>query len=276
MQEEVSEIIFKIKKNSCLNLIEMHTLNVYRFLACPAFLNKNKEEPFPQGNSLVNSTFYFSCVQHFPITPKAKLYYKINKLRKWQKTARRGASRDRGKKLPQAFLGCSFLFDSPIFSKLFLLLSKWMKRLIAFPSCCYLSRWVVSPLGRGHVYTLQTFQKYLHYKWRPIPVHKPDPPEEKCRVCKNQPASSTCAQVKLFILMPDHKGQSAQKLPGNWAALRWPWVSVALETIAMCWNQLGGCVSAGGWPCQREGQGQEAPGETFLCGILIWENMFTH
>ena len=179
MQEEVSEIIFKIKKNSCLKLIEMNTLNVYRFLECPPYLNKNKEEPFPQGNSLVNSTFYFSCVQQVPITPKAKLYYKINKLRKWQKTARRGASRDRGKKLPQAFLGCSFLFDSPIFSKLFLLLSKWMKRLITFPSCCYLSRWVVSPLDRGHVYTLQTFQKYLHYKWRPIPVHKPDPPEEK-------------------------------------------------------------------------------------------------
>lgn len=152
---------------------------MYRFLACLPYLNKNKEEPFPQGDSLVNSTFYFSCVQHFSIPPMAKLYYKINKLRKWQKIARRGASRDRGKKLPQAFLCCSFLFNSLIFSELFLLLSKWTKRLIAFPSCCYLSRWVVSPLDRGPVYTLQTFQKCLHYKWRPIPVHKPDPPEEK-------------------------------------------------------------------------------------------------
>lgn len=141
----------------------------------------------------------------------------------------------------------------------------------AFPFCCYLSRWVVSALGRGHVYTPQTFPKYLHYRWGRSLLTNSTHQRKECRVCRSQPAS-TCTHVKLSIPMPDHKQQSA------------PEVSWKLGNTEMTLNQC--CLGDGSsvlesalglrvfhfWPRQREGQGQDALEEPILCGILMWAN----
>lgn len=108
--------------------------------------------------------------------------------------------------------------------------------LTTFPFCCYLSRWVVIALGKGRVYTLQTFQKYLHYRWGLSLFTNLTHPRKERRVWRNWLAS-TWAQVKLSTSYQATKNSAPQRLPGNWTALRWPGVCVALETVVMYWNQ---------------------------------------
>ena len=175
------------------------------------------------------------------------------------------------------------LFSSLSFIPFSKSLPSWrngVEMLPAFPFCCYLSRWVVSAPGRGHVYALQAFWKYLHYRWGQSLFTNPTPRRKECRVCRNQPAS-TCVQVKLSILMPDHKEQSAPEV--SWK------LGSAEMTVTQCWLGDGcsvlesavglcvcACVWARCWPHRREGQGWEASEEPILCGILIQANMFTH
>lgn len=97
------------------------------------------------------------------------------------------------------------------FSQVTSILRRGVEMLPAFPFCSYLSRWVVNALGRGHVYTLGAFQKYLHYRWGRALFTNPTHRRKECRVCRNQPAS-TCAQVKLSIPMPDRREQSAPEV----------------------------------------------------------------
>lgn len=143
-----------------------------------------------------------------------------------------------------------------------------------FPFCCYLSRWVVIPLCRGHVKTIN-LKKYLHYRSEPSLFTNLTHLRKERRIWRNWPAS-TCAQIKLSAPMPDHKERSSPKVS-------WKLGSSEMTLSTCC---LGDCCNVSEsavelcvfycWPPQREGQGQQALKEPILCGILIWTNMFTH
>lgn len=78
---------------------------------------------------------------------------------KWHSKGRMETKRDGWENLSKHFLFLILpyitVFHSPSPSK-----DKRME-IQASTFCCELSRWVVNPQGRGHVYILQAFQKYL-------------------------------------------------------------------------------------------------------------------
>lgn len=128
--------------------------------------------------------------------------------------------------------------------------SKWTRVLPTFAFCRHLSSWVVSSRGRGHVYILQDFQKYLLYREEGRFFFPNQPAREKNAFAKKptrllpvlrlgDPACCLTQGTEASWKLGSTEMTSNQGCPGDCGSV----LESAMGLRVRCW-----------WPCQEEGR----------------------